>query len=156
MLIELLQVVDRLILLVRGRLDRRKQLFEQVFKGVFDDLLLVHGDYLTMFAAVQKLAIADGSASLENAQDALRDMRIRFAPVRERLQQFAAAFDASSLPPEELAFLHTVIWYFPNGVIARNSTSATQILVAVEELGGLGFLPESVTNHPSDRFQVAV
>jgi hypothetical protein len=40
-----LAVIDRLITLVKGRIESRKEMFAQVIEPVFTDLITIHGDH---------------------------------------------------------------------------------------------------------------
>jgi hypothetical protein len=44
-----LAVIDRLITLVKGRIEGRKEMFAQVIEPVFTDLITIHGDYIKIF-----------------------------------------------------------------------------------------------------------
>lgn len=48
----LTKVVDYLISLKKHRRDERREMFDNIFKPIFDELMIVHADYIEMFEEV--------------------------------------------------------------------------------------------------------
>jgi len=134
MINSLLAIIDRLIQLKTYQYERARVTYEQVFEPLFNDLLLIHGDYIKMFQDVADLlpwrltcevydgvAItqADRSKAFKEAIRSLRLRRKQFEPIRVRLRALSneLAANLSKFGPEARQFIQAVLKYFPQGNI---------------------------------------
>ena len=145
MLEALLAIIDRLIKLVEGRLKSRRETFAQVMEPTFNELLLIHGNYISMFEHLQIFRgdvpadSAEVQRRLRHAKAELREKRLEFEPVRQKVKAFANALATKDLPAEERRFIDAVLRYFPSGNTAVPHSAATTVLeyldrVAPEDL----------------------
>ena len=51
----LLSIIDRLIQLRKYRMERIEKAFKELFEPLFNDLLIIHGDYIKMFRETNDL-----------------------------------------------------------------------------------------------------
>lgn len=134
MLEALLKIIDRLIELKRGRILGRKEIFDRVIEPTFNELVLVHGDYIKMFEDLRVYTASwSGLASeltgrAEKAKSELRSRRSEFEPIRQKIRAFATGLASSQLPNEEKGFVDAVIRYFPSGEPSLPQSSATTVL----------------------------
>jgi hypothetical protein len=88
----LLKALDRIIDLLRIREKRMQKRFDQIWKPTYNDLLLVHADYYSMFQTVYSL-IAQGSNEEKEGGSSwrweaiqyIKKKRVEFAPIRQKL-----------------------------------------------------------------------
>lgn len=127
LLLNMLEAVGKLIGHRSG-----KRVFIEIFQPAFDDLRKVHGDYLNMFRAMQKLVPpvhSRGQAAyvprMLAAAEALRDMRIKFSPVRIELRQLAENLIVAKLDPTAARFGEALLEYFPDGSLRDPSQLRT-------------------------------
>jgi 3',5'-cyclic AMP phosphodiesterase CpdA len=120
----LLRTLERLIRPESYRTARRQRVFETVFEPSFEDLRKVHSDYINMFYAVQKQIppyfmqndprYAD---QLKAAVEQLREMRIKFSPIRVELRKLAEKLRLQDLDPLARDFAEALLNYFPDGAL---------------------------------------
>lgn len=86
------KITDRLIELVKYREEKSRRIFEKLIEPIFNDLLLVHKDYLEMFEAI-RVILPDCQDShkkthkkLRAAYHQLEKQRRAFEPVREKIR----------------------------------------------------------------------
>jgi hypothetical protein len=140
----LLKAIDRLMDVVRIREKRTRFRYDEVYKPAYAELLSVHSDYLSMFhgfASALK-AIPDGATESDKhaqaALDLLRERRIAFAPVRQKLVAFDSLVvgdNAIRLPKVERDFLRSLTGYFFLGELFnpyKRETAADTPFVQVE------------------------
>ena len=144
MLEDFLAIVDRLISLKEYKNRRLNKLFEDLFEPVFNELLIVHRDYLNMFEETYK--ILPSAEFLESSQpiskeyrqqmnkaaNYLRKTRIEFEPVRVKLRALAKNMDTMELADEAHAFVQSVCNYFPSGEIPTRRSSSTELLDTIQ------------------------
>ncbi|PYQ26640.1 MAG: hypothetical protein DMF56_23815 [Acidobacteria bacterium] len=135
MLLEaLLQVIERLIALAKGRIEGRRAVFDRVIEPTFNDLLSVHGDYIAMFEQAQVFAGSwpntelEIQARVEAAKTQIRQRRREFEPVRRKLETLAQELKTHNLPVDERNFLEAVLRYLPSGETSLPQSSATAVL----------------------------
>jgi len=97
----LLKITDRLIELVKYREEKSRRIFDKLIEPIFNDLLLIHKDYLEMFEEVRRMLPGEKDGrkktqkKLTRTCEYLQQKRLAFEPVRQKLQ---ATF--KQLPPE--------------------------------------------------------
>lgn len=87
----LLRAIDRLIDLLKIREKRLQERFDQIWKPTYSDLQSVHSDYYSMFQTVNSFFAAASNDPIqqedayEKAISFLKEKRVAFAPVRQKL-----------------------------------------------------------------------
>lgn len=100
-----LSIFDRIIKVVGIRGKRRSRLFSELWETTFSELLMVHRDYIEIFENLKNMLskleadnLDKNSEEYSNKVDEiinyLRQRRIEFEPVREKL---IALIDAASV-----------------------------------------------------------
>jgi hypothetical protein len=138
----LIQVLDRLIQLLRVRGKRRVRRFQEIWEPTFRELREVHGDYLAMFQTCkQDLVRIMRSESdvprvrgLEEIANELRRRRLEFEPVRRQLIALINHTQNLDLDDVTREFLEAILWYFPTGADRRVPTWAAETLARLEAL----------------------
>lgn len=169
----LLKLIDRLIDLEKYRAERMDKTFREILEPIFNDLMLVHSDYVRMFeevqdklAAIPDLTVEDGKNRLREIAESLRRQRLQFEPVRVKLAALTRELGGGLFgqapkidPPEAREFVTSVIRYFPVGNITVGSSRSSVLVAALRgaaeitseqvERYGQG-LPELVTSTIND------
>ena len=143
MLTNLLSILDRLMKMKEYRDQRLRRIHDQLLEPAFNDLLLIHRNYIEMFESVremlpkeQNIAKSDLGLKLQCAAEYLRQKRIEFEPVRIKLRLMMTQLGGTlyevgpprfltypkgkrkiTLGPEADAFIDAVIRYFPDGTV---------------------------------------
>jgi hypothetical protein len=114
----LLRAIDRVIELVKIRERRHESRFKEIHQPTFEDLKVVHSDYLMMYTELDQLlrfgrrCPAETDSVLTSAIDFLAKKRIVFEPVRAKLQAFLdTLYDDQSLQQlseTEVAFVLSI------------------------------------------------
>jgi hypothetical protein len=92
MLAGLGKITDRLIELVKYREEKSRRIFDKLIEPIFNDLLLIHKDYLEMFERVRTILPnkKDGrkktQKSLMRTYGYLEEKRRAFEPLREKFR----------------------------------------------------------------------
>lgn len=122
----LLAIIDRLIQLRQWRRKRLQVTYQQLLEPLFNDLLLVHGDYIKMFCDTldsmprelakksEKCFDARRRDALEQAIDNLAKRRKELEPVRVKIQAVSGEVDGllGGFGPEAAGFIEAVVAYF--------------------------------------------
>ncbi|WP_455205687.1 hypothetical protein [Kaarinaea lacus] len=86
-----LEIIDRLIQLKQYRNQKLRTMFDELIDPIFNDLLLVHRDYVDLFEGTLNILprgvpSSDNAtkylASTEKAAEYLHNKRMKFEPVR--------------------------------------------------------------------------
>lgn len=93
MLNTFLSIVDRLITLRQLHMDRGNERFDAVIEPTFDEISVLHGDYINMFEKT-KAALPSGNKisqrkykkAIENAKRQLVELRVQYAPMRDKIR----------------------------------------------------------------------
>ncbi len=138
-----LAVIDRLIQLCTYKNKREISIFEGVLTPVFEDLLLIHGDYIRMFEEVAGLLPEFGTSiwysadegtrywwgeKCKKAAEVLRCKRLMFEPVRTELGAIVKELKDINLSPEASEFVERVIDYFPTGYLESYTNESAYLL----------------------------
>ena len=152
----LIKIIDKLIDLIKGRIQGRKDMFEKVIDPIFNDLLLIHGDYIKMFEHAKWLlpgyleggrgyrASGGGSGEpgrgskeyekrLEDAINEIKKRRLEFEPVRSKVRTITKKLGKKTFPKEETKFIKSVLAYFPTADPKVLTSSASNILEYLDE-----------------------
>jgi hypothetical protein len=138
----LIQILDRLIQLLRVRGKRRARRFQELWEPTFRELRDVHGDYLAMFQACKQNLVriknneSDGVPvrGLEEIASELRRRRLEFEPVRRQLIALINHTQNLELDDGAHEFLNAILWYFPTGANRSVPTWATETIARLEAL----------------------
>lgn len=83
-----LSILDRLIKLKEHRDKRVQRIYDDFLEPVFNDLLIVHRDYIQMFEkvrqtlpSIEECSELEGKRKYYSARDYLHEKRIEFEPV---------------------------------------------------------------------------
>jgi len=125
----ILQVIDRLIKLKENRDQRFSNLFEDFIKPTFDQMLMIHNDYIAMFSVAGDLisegykgilggnkqnpeAVRAYLSKIDEAEDYLKKQRQVLEPVRVAIRASATVFREWESGPEEINKFATLIWRY--------------------------------------------
>jgi hypothetical protein len=121
---EFLGIIDRLIKLKEHREKRQSKRFEKIIEPAFNDLLLIHADYIRMFEKVYELlpdpeTKAKSSKSkrkLKKAGDYLAEKRRELEPLRFKVRAlFVLMASPDQKDSENRNFVVAVAWYLGAG-----------------------------------------
>jgi len=98
-----LAIIDRLISLIKGRIEGRKEMFVQVLEPVFNDLVLIHDDYLKIFEQALSLLRSTEDDVNRMLGERLDHLRGRADSDRDRLRVEASAEEMSGQESAEHA-----------------------------------------------------
>ncbi|MGG6241603.1 hypothetical protein ACQ4N7_23500 [Nodosilinea sp. AN01ver1] len=114
----LISVVDRLIQLKKYQTERTRYLFEKLFEPVFNDLSIIHGNYiqiLTQLAQQSPFAWERNSphylAEIKIVLNSLQESRIEMEPARRQIRFMTKELSTVESTPEAKAFVNTAISY---------------------------------------------
>jgi hypothetical protein len=136
------KITDRLIELAKYREEKSRRIFDKLIEPIFNDLLLVHKDYLEMFEEVRTMLpdSKDGRKKthrkLSQAYDYLEKQRRAFEPVREKLRATVRALPAKpEKDNKKEAFIRSIADYLSwtgrfSGVGTLSSFLAQEIRTA--------------------------
>ncbi|MCH9671088.1 MAG: hypothetical protein K0U93_06525 [Gammaproteobacteria bacterium] len=137
MISSFLDIVDRLAKLIQIQADRRDERFDSVLEPTFDELSILHGDYVSMFETAKKAIAADrplwdrnGRKTVAKAKAQLVEHRIAYEPLRVKVASLMTALDENkTLSQTENAYVNAVLAYFVAGCpTGPFSTAASGLL----------------------------
>ena len=167
-------VFDRLLKLKQYIDERSEKRFDEVFKPVFDDLMLIHLDYVKMFdrlnVSVSVLASDEKEENIKTlvaAADELRTRRIELEPLRIKLRAYSKELRKRDLDQEALGFVSAVESYFdPSDILSWSNfqpsgvgSVSLDVLMRLEELieqGTLDRLHEHLLKDAVKAFALAL
>ncbi|MDH3747338.1 MAG: hypothetical protein OER97_03960 [Gammaproteobacteria bacterium] len=119
-----LSIIDRLIQLKGFRDARAAKRFQEIYQPSFEELLLVHRDYVGMFTPLSKLdQMHDSSRRMSweetqvvgkavvTALEYVRERRVEFEPVRGKLRALVELLNELDLATAEAKFIRAVLDY---------------------------------------------
>jgi hypothetical protein len=109
-----IRVVDRLIDLLKYRQAKRRELFSAVIEPLFDDLLVMHADYMKMFDDCWQ-QLLDNQVPLRQIAEALRQRRQVYEGLRIKSNSIIDGLEASELAPEVRRFVQSAAYHIPDG-----------------------------------------
>ena len=129
MISQIISVIDRLIQLKEYRDKRAQYIFEKLLEPMFNDLLVVHADYISMLEtlqnhllAVSKKDITDYAKVISELHGWLKQRATEYEPHRQKLKSIIGKIDSVSENPLVDKFIYTVIDYFPDGRLSKRTS----------------------------------
>jgi len=132
---------------------KKKERLECIYdlcSELFDDLIVVHSDYIQMFNDFDKQLCKGINPALSH----IKSRRLEFEPLRDKVQTLIKAWadptgllgtKLSSVPPSVDLFFYRVLLYFPyHGLLHRN-TFSSEIIDCIES----GRLPHELAEDPN-------
>jgi len=118
MMSSLISVLDRLIQLKEYRTRRLRHIYSELLKPVFDELAVVHGDYVKMFTEVHQKAPFPWERNIPGYQDKLKEVvlflqqrRVELEPARIRIRVMVKELSSLDINSEVHSFVNSVIDY---------------------------------------------
>ena len=130
-----LGIIDRLISLAKYREERLKNKYRELVKPIFDDLMLVHLDYLKLFEhVVARIRACTDQTQLEDTIEFLRQGRLEFEPVRTKLKALSDHIHShsSGSPYDFDMFIYSIKRYFRRGSFPATSSRASWIVARLD------------------------
>jgi hypothetical protein len=121
MITQILSLIDRLIQLIEYRQRRYRTLFDDFLEPAFNDLLLVHNDYIKMFEETRRLLPSISAserpvdvyvAQLKRAAEYLDTKRSEFEALREKLRALGRSVGTDDLDADVARFIEALLAYF--------------------------------------------
>jgi hypothetical protein len=155
----LLKLIDRLIDLKKYQAERLHKTFQDILDPLFNDLLSVHGNYIRIFEEVQEqlatipdLTSDDGKKRLLEIAESLRQRRLEFEPVREKLAAMTRELGGGLYgkgpkmkSPEAQEFVAVVLQYFPRANLTTHTSRSSALVEALR--GGAAITPTQVDSY---------
>jgi hypothetical protein len=141
------KLIELLVTLSTYRTERLERVHNELLKPAFEDLLKIHSDYLEMFLSASIALPSPVDATPEAVQkrlevaEALRQKRVVFEPVRQKIRSLrreligtAAEPRALGISPEVDAVVRAMLEYLPDGMPRLGAGSrATVLYTAIRE-----------------------
>ena len=143
-MIQLLEkVLDRLIELLKIAERRREKRFQELWEPTYNDLEVVHGDYLAMVREVASLLTPGGSGeqtpdhSLDAALAYVKERRVKLAPVRGKIGALRDLGTNNTITDDlmetEQAFLRAVTRYISaSSLPGKVTTPSAELMTQLE------------------------
>src|SRR5262245_6739948 len=103
----LLKCLDLLLKALTAQHALRREDFVTFYEPIFQDLEKVHVDYVSMFSTLNQ-KVGEGTDGLREAGAELAQLRLSYAPVRQRLRATARAMAEARKGKEPERFLRAV------------------------------------------------
>lgn len=137
-----LNLIDKVLQLLRLRDSRKDKRFNKIWQPVFEDLRKIHTDYLeileTCSNALNEIASSpEGEETRRQVKDVisiLRKARLKFEPVRRQLLAIINETQKFGFDDTEEKYLSSLTHYFPSMSNRKLSTAASETLTLLEAL----------------------
>ncbi len=113
-------LIDRLIKLKEYKDKRIRKLFEQILEPIFNDLLMIHADYINMFETLQRRLSEFTKKDLdsygriyEETVTYFGERRREYEPVRVKLRSMIGEIELLRFNPEVEQFMDALREYLP-------------------------------------------
>ena len=133
-------ICDLLLSLIKHGSAERKNVFESHVEPVFQQMLAIHEDYISVIAEVIRL-LQDYSTSPEEIRDTLVDRKRKLEHIRRLVLELAQALEAArheNLSNPVHAFAKSIVFYFWSTAggfsVAVGKTRLTGLIDLTEEL----------------------
>ena len=145
----ILSVIDRVIVLARGRVEGRRQLYREAIDPLFLDLVSVHSDYVRVFTEIESISATEDIFSpnsppgadplgeddaLQAVKNLVNERRLQLEPVREKLKALAEVLSSEELPREEVALVRAIGQYFEFATVSEYHSAYTSFLEFLSHL----------------------
>jgi len=138
----LLNLVDRVLQLLRLRESRKDRLFSKLWQPTFEELRNVHTDYLEILEAcsnaLEVIAVSpenwETQRQIKDVINTLRKARLKYEPVRRQLLAIINEAQKYGYDDIEEKYLSSLVNYFPSISNRRLSTAAADSLTLLEAL----------------------
>lgn len=129
MISQIISVIDRLIQLKEYKDKRNQYIFETLLEPLFNDLLVVHADYISMLEALQKRFLSVSKKDVEDYTKVISELSgwlkhraIEYEPHRQKLKSLIGKLDSVGENPLVDQFIYSVIDYFPDGRLLKRTS----------------------------------
>jgi hypothetical protein len=130
---EMVSVVDKLVALIERRERREKAIFTELISPMFDELLIVHKDYIAMFSDV--LDRLRKPCTGTELMTFLVDRRQELEPVRMKLEALAKELRTVHEKSDVFRFARYVVYYFTEHNSLAHGTASTSLIQELENIG---------------------
>jgi len=135
-----LKLVDRIIMLLRGRAQRSVHVFQDLIEPLFNDMPLVVQYYLGLFRAAEKLLITDGEQGRDLVKSTLliAERREELIAIRRKIQQLTHIVETTFDDDRVCSFAQAIagcFYSFPTETSREHlATDATTLVGLFERL----------------------
>lgn len=142
MLATFINLVDRILQILRLRESRKDRRFEKLWKPTFEDLRGVHSNYLQILmdclVAFEEIDafqdIVETQQRLADMRNTLSGSRLEFESIRGQLLAFIKQAQKYGYNDSEEKFIQSLVHYFPSIANRTLSTAASETLTLLEAL----------------------
>ena len=132
-----LQAIDRVIALLRGRVDDKRKFIQEQVTPIFSEMEIIHKNYIQSF--VEIIQAAEKTDDSENLIEFVLRKKMEFEHIRVKVHSFAKiARESTRVPEPAKVFFHSCIAYFQRQSSAieekRYSSRFTSILEVLSTL----------------------
>jgi len=120
MISHFLSIIDRLIKLKEHKDKRFQDLFQQIIEPIFNDLLIIHSNYISTFlkararlSAISKKNSREYGKAISEISIWLSERRYEYEPIRTKLKSIAHEMGSYNISKEVDYFIDTILEYFP-------------------------------------------
>ena len=150
------KTVDRFTDLLKYRQARRKELFVTVIEPLFNDLMVMHTDYMKMFDECWS-ELLDNKVPLADIANALRQRRAVYVGLRVKARAITESLNSYDTQPPIKKFLSAAAYHIPDGELGPvMSTPSGMVLNRLYAASGtLVDIPHEAGNSPTgDRKEI--
>jgi hypothetical protein len=140
------KVIDKFTDLLKYRQQKRREFFQNVLEPLFNDLMVMHTDYIKMFEDCQE-QLLDSNVPLHEIATSLRERRIVYETLRIKSRAIIDALRESNFDEEVKKFLTAAAYHIPDGklgpghlspaaTVLKNIYSTTEFLAEASQQSG--------------------